>query len=1060
LDPVCWDTFDADTIWAQAGAMARERRISTPSKGPSNGQTLRPQGSTPHRDRPTPNNHNHNPNSPSNEPPPHVSSNSNPLPSANRNEGGAGTWRRGVALPPPSMEENRGGGGGGHHNHRYNDAENPEDLWDDPGAVTAAAMDFSAFGGSLDDQPRSRNGSVGSEGFDLGVMSEAAQKFEEDIHGTGDEEENGVMARSVDAMRPLADAHTTIRSGSGDDVNVFEDFGAPTEVVQDAQGAGKVKEKEVQAVKSGEKQTASSRLMSMIGVTSDGNNSEPGHVIEEDKDLASLGDEVDGHKSSSSIFSFSSNIPKNPWGDPVIIDNAPTSVEITNESTGGSVGGSSVGGGLDLAARLKEVALEKQTSEQQHTVAEQEQERLQREEQEANNRFLEEEKRRMAMLVQQQAEQARQQQAAALQAATAHQQQPQPQPVPPQPVPPQHNQLELILIERISTILENNWGRSDLGIILQTLHNEDSRVIPLLGSVDALRALIARHPRRIAIAKDPTFGADIAVLGVTNSVWQQQQQAAEEQRRLQLQQEQQKMIAAQQQEAAAARAKAESRAREAATESIRITNDPWFYADPQGNVQGPFGGEEMRQWLEAGYFKGDLPISQNPEGSFVPLSSLFRDLTIAFKPAGPSEEEQARIVAAAEAEAAAEAKTKADAIREMEEKAAIERAQLEKAEAEAKEAAEQMRLAQEATAAAAAAVAAVEKKNEKVEDLPETKQNPQMRGHNSGVTNKKQSDQLKMLLGLGGDGTNNDNSADTISHKGVTVSGPPPQKAKESPPNVSKPVPKTNINPQPQTKQTKSKPSKKVPSIVVTPQIEKITQSIPTPTPAPAPTPTPAWGGAGAGKVAGRKKSMSEIQKEEAKIAAEVAKQRGPLTQTNSSSGRSSSSGGWANIAASGGTGAWSGAAVIPSPAPVTTSISTLSSTGNGGTGFQQARSRQQVTANSTQQQAMDRSTTQKTMEEFGANGKMTPILESWCKEQMRKLNGSEDLTLVAFCMTLSDPIEIKQYITAYLGSTPQVNNFATEFINRKSGNPRQEQWETTAKKGRKKKGVAGNYKA
>ena len=76
------------------------------------------------------------------------------------------------------------------------------------------------------------------------------------------------------------------------------------------QGTEKVKEKEVQAVKSWEKQMASLRHMSVIGVTLNGNNSERGHVIEEDKDLDSLEDEVDGHKSSSYIFYFTSNIPK------------------------------------------------------------------------------------------------------------------------------------------------------------------------------------------------------------------------------------------------------------------------------------------------------------------------------------------------------------------------------------------------------------------------------------------------------------------------------------------------------------------------------------------------------------------------------------------------------------------------------------------------------------------------------------------------------------------------------------------------------------------------------
>ena len=87
----------------------------------------------------------------------------------------------------------------------------------------------------------------------------------------------------------------------------------------------------------------------------------------------------------------------------------------------------------------------------------------------------------------------------------------------------------------------------------------------------------------------------------------------------------------------------------------------------------------------------------------------------------------------------------------------------------------------------------------------------------------------------------------------------------------------------------------------------------------------------------------------------------------------------------------------------------------------------------------------------------MSPALEKWCKDQMKKLNGTDDLTLVSFCMTLDDAVEIRQYLTTYLGSTPQVNNFATEFINKKGGGaPKTEEWETpgSAKKGRKKKGA------
>ena len=67
-------------------------------------------------------------------------------------------------------------------------------------------------------------------------------------------------------------------------------------------------------------------------------------------------------------------------------------------------------------------------------------------------------------------------------------------------------------------------------------------------------------------------------------------------------------------------------------------------------------------------------------------------------------------------------------------------------------------------------------------------------------------------------------------------------------------------------------------------------------------------------------------------------------------------------------------------------------------------------------------------------------------------------ISQIAFCMTLTDPLEIRQYLTAYLGSSNQVNNFATDFISRKGGgNQKQEEWESAnAKKGRnKKKGSA-----
>ena len=181
---------------------------------------------------------------------------------------------------------------------------------------------------------------------------------------------------------------------------------------------------------------------------------------------------------------------------------------------------------------------------------------------------------------------------------------------------------------------------------------------------------------------------------------------------------------------------------------------------------------------------------------------------------------------------------------------------------------------------------------------------------------------------------------------------------------------------------------------------------------------------------------MSEIQQEEARAAAELAAKRGSMPQPSSS--------GWANIAA-GSTG-WSSGAIrsssIQNAAPVT-------SVRPG-----QAPSKPQAkkAASNIQHTRSTPVPSSTPAEEFGAT--MSPVLEKWCKEKMQQINGSNDLTLVAFCMTLNDASEIRQYLTTYLGSTSQVNNFATEFINKRGLGSKQEEWETpgSAKKGRKKK--------
>jgi sRNA-binding protein len=449
----------------------------------------------------------------------------------------SGRWRRGVALPPTEDGARR----------KDRDADNPNELWDDPiGGSGGAATDFSAFGGILDDS----NDPGADDAFDFEKMAEASRKLEEEMHGSRSEMDNGEdddeddelrHTVKVDPKRPLATLGTTISSGSGDDVNVFEDFDSPSEPENDAP-----------AIRSGDADpNASSRLMKMIGVNKDAPPSDS--AAGEPSNLWGASTAPDGISSVSEQSPSGdpiiggigglSSIPSNPWGDPMMQT---------------AVSDDPAVGGMDLAARLGALAVEQKTRDVLVEQRAQEAEIRRRQEEESQRRGL----------AQRQAEEQAYQQRA--QAAAMQQQQAQ----------NQQSQVELVLMERICAILENSWGRSDLISILTTLHSEDSRVIPLLSNVDALTALIARSPQRIALRRDPNFSGDMAVLVLTNAQWQQQQVARSRARQEELhRREQQRRI---EEEAAAARARSEAQHR--AVASI-VPDAPWFYSDPQNNIQ-------------------------------------------------------------------------------------------------------------------------------------------------------------------------------------------------------------------------------------------------------------------------------------------------------------------------------------------------------------------------------------------------------------------------------------------------------------------------------------------
>lgn len=314
----------------------------------------------------------------------------------------------------------------------------------------------------------------------------------------------------------------------------------------------------------------------------------------------------------------------------------------------------------------------------------------------------------------------------------------------------------------------------------------------------------------------------------------------------------------------------------------------------------------MRQWLEAGYFKGDLPISQQPGGPFVPLQALFPDLQIAFKFPGQNQGDDEAAAAAAEEE-------RRSREAQGERRAAEERALAEQrtqAEAKASADAEQERRQKEAAAKKQAA-----------------------------TTDQKQSVQLKMMLGL----SQLDEPAELAEENGRDA-----------------PTEETQLN-------SNTRPHRNQPASTA-------------PAASKAPAACAAWGGAAS---AAPRKGISEIQQEEARAAARLAMERKNVPRSSRS--------GWANVAASkGGSTGWSSGTVRPTPAAVVTNANAAPSVTN-------ARMTQASPAQPSTQPQASAATAQRPQfnkDEFGAS--MPPGLEKWCKDQMKKLNGSDDLTLVS----------------------------------------------------------------
>ena len=397
---------------------------------------------------------------------------------------------------------------------------------------------------------------------------------------------------------------------------------------------------------------------------------------------------------------------------------------------------------------------------------------------------------------------------------------------------------------------------------------------------------------------------------------------------------------------------------------------PWFYKDPQGQHQGPFEAPQMRQWFNAGYFDDDLPLRQGESGDFVPLGRLFASPQDAF---------------VTKPLLPAPPKPPGMAPPAFAQPAAPPPA------------------AQPAAppAQAGGAFSWMWGGGDKPAAPPQPPRNESL---------ENWQDQANALGGYG--------QRAPIPLGGLEALGGAPLQPKAARPAQPAPAPSD-------ADALKMMLGGGAPA--------------PAPKPAPAPAPPPAprqspWQQAPASRGAAKRSaaaaarpdaalSLKEIQQQEEAARAEQqrlqqAQRAAAATRAAAAPQPPAASSMAARLAQQHGLqpAAKPSAAPAASPAPSSAPLRQQ----NRPAAAPAARAAPPAAAKSA----------------FGGPVATSnpDALQTWCKTQLKKINGSDDITLIQFCMTLTDNSEIRQYLSMYLGSTPQVAAFANEFIKRKQG--------------------------
>lgn len=456
-------------------------------------------------------------------------------------------------------------------------------------------------------------------------------------------------------------------------------------------------------------------------------------------------------------------------------------------------------------------------------------------------------------------------------------------------------------------------------------------------------------------------------------------------------------------------------------------SDEWFYLDPQANQQGPFKSSEMRDWFDAGYFKPNLPVRQGRSGQFTPLAGTFGGTGVPFA-------EQQRLDGIQQQRLAQQQHLEQQRRHQMEMEQRQQREQMEQLQKQ-----HQLRME-------------MEQQQLRHQEQQQRQQEQQVRQQEQQLRQEQQQRQEREWQfahgPLGTIGQMEHSLPSPAATPTPTWSTPTDVSNSKKDSNAAKDSMARILEQEKRKaaeerqraeaeqlrlqKEAAAKTSKWGSAQSTTKSLKQIQQEEQVVLKARrlAASKQPAGKledmgthlkmmlGVGAGSNRGtspkwsnethQPKSLLEIQADEEHSAQRQKQQQPPRT-----------GGAWSNVVA-GGAGAAPVAAVKLAKKTEDSSFWNF----------------QQQAAVSTKPIGTATTISSST------NG---DSFMAWCEEQVKKLGGNDHQMLMQFCLSLEDAGEIREYLAAYLGSTPAVSAFATEFIQRKKN-------KKNAKRGGRKK--------